>query len=124
MFVGQYCSDGRICWKSWGISIIRDGLYTKKKKTTYKEQGKQKIAECIEKISGIPSNLLAYIDEAGIDCYVCRTHAWFRRRKRIYEKNYWEIAELMQYEGTMDGKMFKAWFEKLLCPAFEHGNIL
>lgn len=30
----------------------------------------------------------------------------------------------MQYDGTMDGEQFEAWFKKFLCPSLERGKVL
>lgn len=35
-----------------------------------------------------------------------------------------QIVELMQYDGTMNGELFEAWFTKFLCPSLERGKVL
>lgn len=120
-------------------SIAAYRIYEEKKKTSYKEQDKEKIAEYIDKIKDIPSDRLVYIDETGVDSYVYRQRAWSRRGTYIYEKingrRYkrvgiaaalccGKIIEPMQYDGTMDGELFEAWFKKFLCPSFERGKVL
>ena len=118
-------------------SIAAYRIYEEKKKTSYREQDKEKVAEYIDKIKDIPSDRLVYIDETGIDGYVYRPRAWSRRRKKINEKisghRYkctgigaalccGKIHEPMQYDGTMDGELFEAWFKKFLCPSLERAR--
>lgn len=110
-----------------------------KKKTSYKEQDRQKVAEYNEKIRAIPSDKLVYIDETGIDSYVHRPYAWARRGFVVYEKisgrRYkragivaalccGKIIEPIQYDGTMNSELFESWFKQILCPSLERGKVL
>ena len=119
-------------------SFEENRLYEEKKKTSYKEQDKQKVEEYINKISAIPKDRLVYLDETGIDSYMYRPRAWSRKGRYIYEKisgrRYrrvgvvaalceGNIVEPMQYDGTMDSRLFETWFQKLLCPAFTRGKV-
>ena len=119
-------------------SFEENRLYEEKKKTTYKEQNHHKVDEYINKISAIPKDRLEYLDETGIDNYMYRPRAWSRKGRYIYEnisgRRYRRVGivaalcegnmvEPMQYDGTMDGHLFEAWFQKLLCPAFARGKV-
>ena len=120
--------------KLWRKLAIR-----RKKKTTYKEQDKQKVEEYINKIGAIHKDRLVYLDETGIDSYMYRPRAWSYKGRYIYEKlsglRYrrvgtaaalcgGNIVEPMQYDETMDAYLFETCFQKLLCHAFDPGKVL
>ena len=56
------------------------------KKTAYKEQERQKVAEYIEKTAAIPQDSLVYLDETGIDRHMYRSGAWPCKGSRVHEK--------------------------------------
>ena len=86
----------------------------------------------MKKLSAIPKNRIAYVDECGIDKYIYREYGWSPRGEKIYsvisgrkykrvgivaaqiEK---EIIAPLQYDGAMDSVLFEAWFEQRLLPS-------
>jgi len=85
----------------------------------------------LQQIEQIPKSKIAYIDETGIDAYLCREHCWslpgqkivgyvsgkkYRRIGIVAAKMGKNILAPLQYDGTMDSVLFEAWFEKsLMC---------
>lgn len=82
-----------------------------------------------EQIADIPVSAIAYIDETGIDNYLYREYAYSpkgepvygevsgRRNKRtglVAAQLNGKILAPLQYDGTMDSKLFEYWFEHLL----------
>ncbi|MDR3349406.1 MAG: transposase, partial [Acidaminococcales bacterium] len=71
---------------------------------------------------------MAYVDETGIDTYLCREHCWSpkglgaiglvsgkkcRRAGIAAAKMVGRILSPLQYEGTMDSQLFGAWLENV-----------
>ena len=83
--------------------------------------------------------MIAYIDESGIDSYLYREYGRAKRGKQIYGKvsgrKYRRVGIVaaqignsivapLQYDGTMDGVLFEAWFETQLLPNLPIGCII
>lgn len=102
-----------------------------KKSTTYKEADPHKRKEFINQLSKKPSKKLVYIDEAGIDKFITRSHAWAQLGLRAYAKISGKryaresfIAGLMNgevispfcFQGICDTEIINYWFENILLP--------
>lgn len=85
----------------------------------------------LQVIADVPKEKLAYVDETGIDSYLYRTHCYaprgtavigrvsgrkYRRVGIVAAQMHKRILAPLQYDGTMDSRLFEAWFEnRLLC---------
>ena len=82
-----------------------------------------------EELAEIPPATIAYVDETGIDNYLYREYAYSPRGEpvygevigRRYKRTGLVAAQLngkilapLQYDGTMDSKLFEYWFGHLL----------
>lgn len=82
-------------------------------------------------IKSIPKNTIAYVEETGIDSYIHRNYCRALRCKKVIErisvKRFkctgivaaqidGKIVAPMQYDGTMESKVFETWFETCLLP--------
>lgn len=90
-------------------------------------------------IAAIEPEKIAYVDETGIDQYICREHGYSPRgvpvSGKISGRKYKRVgivaAQLsgkimcaMQYEGIMDSQFFEAWFELMLLPDLPQGTLI
>jgi transposase len=90
-------------------------------------------------ISQLPKSQLVYVDETGIDQYLYRPYARAPRglpaqgklSGRRYERTSIvagqcgrSIVAPLQYEGTMDGALFRYWFGKMLLPSLAPGSVI
>ncbi len=111
----------------------------KKKAICYKEQRKEKVKGYLEQIVTIPFENIAYVDETGIDTYLCREYGYAPRGKTIYGivsgRNYKRIgivaAKLnkkivapLVYSGTMDSTLFEKWFQQQLLPTLPKETVI
>jgi transposase len=93
----------------------------------------------LEKIGGISTEKIAYVDETGIDVCLYREHGRSERGKPIFgrisgqkfkrtgivaAKMGKSIIEPLQYSGTMDGELFEIWFETRLLPALPENTVI
>lgn len=112
---------------------------TKKKTKHYQEQDPQKVEEYKEKIKDIPQEKIAYVDETGIDEFLYREYARSFRGTPVYgevrgrkyqrvgiaaAKMGHDIIAPLEYSGTMDGKLFEAWFAGHLLPSLPEGSTI
>ena len=65
-----------------GFKTFKD--HAKKKTKHYQEQDPQKVKDYLEKIRDIPKDKIAYVDETGIDSYLCREYARASRGESVY----------------------------------------
>jgi len=90
-----------------------------------------KVAEYQKAVENIESESIVYIDEMGIDTFIYREYAYSKRGVnvigRISGKKYKrtsivaaklgkDIVAPLQYEGSMDSRLFEHWFEFCLIP--------
>ena len=93
----------------------------------------------MEKIQDIPKDKIAYIDETGIDSYLCREYARAPRGKLVYgefqgrkfqrcsivaAKVGDEIIAPLRYSGTMNSELFESWFVEQLIPALPQDVVI
>jgi hypothetical protein len=93
----------------------------------------------VETVGKIPSELLVYVDETGIDQCLYREYARAPRGQKVYTKisgrkfkrtnivsgicqGKW-VAPL-EYSGTTDCVLFEFWFEQCLLKEVEKGSII
>ena len=113
--------------------------HAKKKTTRYKEQDPEKVAEYEAAVREIAMDKRVYVDEAGFDSYLLREYARAPKGQKIYEKiqgrKYQrtsivaaqcgrKIIAPLEYQGTMHGDFFEAWFEKHLLPELSQGAVI
>lgn len=113
--------------------------HAKKKTKHYQEQDPQRVSEYLEKIRGIPKNKIAYIDETGIDNYLCREYARAPRGKLVYgefqgrkfQRSSIVAAQMgediiapLRYSGTMRSELFESWFVECLIPALPQDVVI
>ena len=92
-----------------------------------------------EAIAGVLAELLAYVDETGIDRFLYRPYArspkgvpvqgWApgRRHERtglVAGMCMGRPVAPMQYEGTMDAQAFEPWFARMLLPSLKAGSVI
>ena len=111
------------------------------KKTTnfYKERNEVKRAEFDAKISQLSPEKLVYIDESGVDQYMCKAKAWALRGEKVYRpvsgkhfarlnmvgglKN-GKVIALEKYKTSTTSPLFEKWFKEKLCPELESGDFV
>ena len=59
---------------------------TQKKTTRYREQDSEKVAAYQEQIKAIPPEMIAYVDECGIDKYLYREYGYAPRGQKIFDR--------------------------------------
>ena len=116
-------TTGRLC------STKKVWVYPQKKIKRYQEQDAVKVLEYLQAISEIPKEKLVYVDETGIDSYLYRTHCYapkgiaaigrvsgrkYRRVGIVAAQRNKHILAPLQYDGTMDARLFETWFETRL----------
>ena len=89
------------------------------------------MAEYHEVIKDIAPKTIVYIDEMGIDTFIYRPYAYakrgvkvtgrisgkkFKRTSIVAAKMNGTIIAPLQYQGSMDSKLFEYWFEFCLIP--------
>ena len=128
------------CSESGIRKALKSLKITRKKKTThYKEKDPEKVAKYEEEIRDIPKRLRAYVDEAGCDKYMFRPYARAPRGEKVHEdiqgrkfqrssivaaKVGHDIIAPLQFQGTMNGDFFEAWFENHLIPALAEDVVI
>lgn len=90
-------------------------------------------------IEGIPKEHLIYVDESGIEQFLCRPYAWslrgnpvlgpisgkrYRRENFIAAKAGNQIFAPLCYKGTCDTDLFNAWVEQILVPELRPGQFV
>ena len=105
----------------------------------YKERDENKRSEFREKISAIPSKSLVFVDETGIDSYIYREFGRAPKGQKTYGKisgkRYKktsivagkcgkEIVAPLQYDGTMDSKLFEFWMENMLLKTIKRWSVI
>lgn len=80
-----------------------------------------------------------YIDETGIQQYLCREYAYAPRGKKVYDtisgrkfkrtnivaaKRGNTILSSLQYQCSMTGEFFESWFENFLLPELPENSVL
>ena len=113
--------------------------YSEKKIKRYREQDADKVRAYLEKIVSIPKSKLVYVDETGIDSYLCREHCYclrgqkvigcisgkrYRRVGIVAAKMQTDILAPLQYDGTMDSLLFETWFNQCLLPALPDQSVV
>lgn len=102
-----------------------------KKTFTYKEQNPEKVEKYQEEIEDIPEEDMVFLDETGIQEFLCREHAYAPRGQKVYAeksgkkfkrtniaaaKHQGKLIAPLQYECPMTGIFFEQWFEFQLLP--------
>lgn len=87
----------------------------------------------------MPSESLVFIDESGIDSYVCRSHGRskigekvpgeksgkrYARHSFVAAKCGKKILAPMTYKGTCNSALFEKYVEKILTPELKPGQII
>ena len=113
-------------------------LHVKKVKI-FKERDANRRAEFREKIRQISKENIVYIDETGVDSYLYREYGRAARGQKIYakisEKKYKrtsivagkidkKIIAPLQYDGTMDSKLFEFWMGNMLLKNIKKGTVI
>jgi len=90
-------------------------------------------------VANIPSGQRVYVDETGIDEYICRERARAPRGEKVYAqvsgKKYKrtnivaakrgnEILAPLEYTGTTDHVVFEWWLVNMLLPVLVVGNVI
>jgi len=90
-------------------------------------------------VRSIPEDRLVYVDETGIDQYLHRPYARslrgcpvfgeisgkrYKRTSLVAGLCMKRITAPLQYSGTMDSVLFEFWFETMLLPCLEAGNVI
>jgi transposase len=93
----------------------------------------------LEKIKEIDPEKIAYVDETGMDTYLCREYGWSERGKPLigkvsghkFKRTGVVAAQMrksilapLQYEGTMNSTFFEMWFEMHLLPTLPEGSVV
>ena len=112
---------------------------TKKKTLSYYEQKEEQVNEYLDKIEDIDKENIVYIDETGINTYLHREYAYSKKGKKVYGKIKGrkfkrtnivaakcgkQIIAPMQYDTTMTGEFFEAWFEEVLLPELPQDAVI
>jgi len=90
-------------------------------------------------VMNIPSEQRVYVDETGIDQYICRERARAPRGEKVYAqvsgrrykrtnivaaKCNDRILAPLEYTGTTDHVLFEWWFVNMLLPVLAVGNVI
>jgi transposase len=93
----------------------------------------------VEKLKGIPSENLVYVDETGINQYLYREYAYAPRGEKItgtisgkkYKRTNivagicgWKWVAPLEYDGTTDSILFEYWFEHRLLKEIKPGSVI
>ena len=113
--------------------------HSKKKITYYKERDENKRQAFLKVIEGISKSQLVYVDESGIEQFLCRSYARSFRGIPVYgsisgkryERESFIAAKLdhkilapLCYKGTCNTALFNMWVEKMLVPELSAGQIV
>ena len=113
--------------------------YTKKKSSLYAERDEKKRQSHLIEVSKYDVEKLVYIDESGIDNFICREHGWNVRGEKVLSevsgKRYAresfiagligrKVVAPLCYTGTCDSVLFNFWLENFLLPALEPGHVI
>jgi transposase len=113
--------------------------HSKKKITFYKERDEQKRQEFLKTIESVSKSQLVYIDESGIEQFLCRPYARSFRGNKVYgsvsgkrfaresfiaAKVDHKIFAPLCYQGTCNTALFNMWIEKMLVPELRTGQIV
>lgn len=128
------------CSKSGIQKALAQQKITRKKKTTiYEEQNQQKVTDYKKETANISPEIIAYVDETGIDCYLYREYGYAPRgqlvRAKIKGRKYArtgivaakmgdEIIAPCRYSGTMNHELFEDWFENYLIPELPDKSVI
>ena len=120
-----------------GFKTLKD--HAKKKTKHYQEQDPQKVKDYLEKIRDIPKDKIAYVDETGIDSYLCREYARAPRGESVYGRFQGrkfqrssivaaqvgeDIIAPLRYCGTMRSELFDSWFAEQLIPSLPQDVVI
>jgi len=90
-------------------------------------------------LEGISKSQLIYVDESGIEQFLCRSYAWsfrgspvygpisgkrYQRESFIAAKVDHKIFAPLCYQGTCNTALFNMWVEKMLVPELHPGQIV
>lgn len=112
----------------------------KKKKTTlYKERDESKRLAFLETIAKISSDRRVYVDESGIDSYLCRSFGWAKRGLKVFgeisgkrfdresfiaAKCESSILAPFCFKRTCNTELFNFWLETFLAPVLKPGQVV
>ncbi len=89
-------------------------------------------------MANVPPEKIAYVDETGIDTYLCRQYGYAQKgklvRARIPGRKYArtgivaaklgdKIIAARKYKGTVNHELFEDWFENMLLPALPKDTV-
>ncbi len=112
---------------------------TKKKTTLYKERDECKRSEFLNKIVSISPQKLVYLDESGIDSYLCRSFGWAKRGAKLlgevsgkrFDRESFIAAKCGStilapfcFKGTCNTDLFNFWLETFLVPTLKPGQVV
>jgi len=90
-------------------------------------------------MADVPPEKIAYVDETGIDTYLCRQYGYAQKgelvRARIPGRKYARtgivaaklgntVIAAKKYKGTMNHKLFEDWFENMLLPELPKDTVI
>lgn len=90
-------------------------------------------------LQGISKDKLVYVDESGVEQFLCRPYAWsirgcpvygqisgkrYARESFIAAKMGDKIISPLCYQGTCNTILFNMWIEKMLVPELHAGQIV
>ena len=93
----------------------------------------------MRQIRELPQELLAYVDETGIDSYLYREYARakrgqsvagkisgrrFQRTNIVAAKVGERIVAPLEYKGSTDSSLFEFWFEQMLLPQLQANSVI
>jgi transposase len=112
---------------------------TKKKSALYAERDEQKRQSYLTEVAKYDVEKLVYIDESGIDKFICREHGWNVRGEKVrsevsgrrYARESFiaglignKVIAPLCYTGTCDSGLFNFWLENFLLPTLEPGHTI
>lgn len=95
--------------------------------------------EYLEKIQDIPEDKIAYVDETGIDNYLCREYGRAPRGELVYGEFKGrkfqrsgivaaqvgeDIIAPLRYNGTMNSELFESWVVEQLMPVLPQNVVI
>ena len=118
---------------------LRDSTLREKKTTLYKERDESKRSAFLKEITSIPFEKRVYVDESGIDSYLCRSFGWAKRGVKLlgeisgkrFERESFVAAKCgavilapFCFKGTCNTNLFNFWLETFLVPTLKPEQVV
>lgn len=93
----------------------------------------------MKEVASIPPEKLVYVDESGIDSYLCRSFGWAKRGVKLlgeisgkrFDRESFVAAKCgaailapFCFKGTCNTDLFNFWLETFLVPTLEPGQVV